>query len=506
MSKPPLDKGRSNLTHRTFVGLFWSSSGSGAQAVLKIVVLGVLARLLTEADFGVVALCLTVTAFTDMFARLGVGPAVVQREVLETRHVRVGFTLTVALSFVIIALLWVLSPPVASFYNEPLLVPMLRVISLGLLLDGISVVAMSLASRDLDFRLKAGTRAVSYFLGYGLVGIVLAYLGFGPWALIGGTLAQKALSMCIYLVAKPHPKWPQFDREAAGHLLYFGGGQSLSDVLYRGATQGDNIVVGRFLSTAAIGIYQKAYQLMILPAQLFGEALNGVLFPAMSKVQSEAKTIGTVYRRGLVFTALFMMPASAVLFIFAPEYVLILLGPQWTEAILPFQILVIGTIMRSNAGLSDTLVKAKGAVYSRAWRQAIYAVSVIGGAIIGQNWGLVGVAVGVLAALVTNAALMAQLSLKLTGLGWRKFAQIHLRASLLAGVVLAESWVLATSLRSVGSPALLTVTVSGLVLALSVLALIWFFPKAVLGEDGIWIVQLVGKYLPKPIERKLAEL
>ena len=129
-----------------------------------------------------------------------------------------------------------------------------------------------------------------------------------------------------------------------------------------------------------------------------------------------------------------------MLFVFAREYVLIILGPQWTEAILPFQILVLGTVMRTNSGLSDTLVKAKGAVYSRAWRQAIYALCVVGGAAVGQRWGLTGVAAGVLVALMVNAAMMAQLSLKLTGMRWQMFAQIHVRALLLTGVVLAESW------------------------------------------------------------------
>ncbi len=162
--------------------------------------------------------------------------------------------------------------------------------------------------------------------------------------------------------------------------------------------------------------------------------------------------------------------------------------------------------MRTNSGLSDTLVKAKGAVYSRAWRQAIYALCVVGGAAVGQRWGLTGVAAGVLVALTVNAAMMAQLSLKLTGMRWQMFAQIHVRALLLTGVILAESWGLATFLRSWGSPALLTVLISGLVIAASVLALVWFFPKATLGEDGLWIVQLISKYLPKRIGRKLAEL
>ena len=503
-SKP--DDSRQNLTHRTFMGLFWATSGSGAQAVLKIVVLGILARLLTEADFGIVALCITVTAFTDMFAKMGVGLAIVQREEIEERHLKVGFSLTLVLSVLFTGLLWVLSPPIAGFYNEPALVPLLRAISIGLLLDGVSGVAMALASRDLNFKLKAGTEAVSYMLGYGLIGIVLAYMNFGPWALVIGILAQKALSGMIFLIAKPHPKVPGFDVEAAGHLLYFGGGSSLSDVLFRGAAQGDYIVVGKALGTVALGTYQKAYQLMVLPASLFAKVLSSVLFPAMAKVQGEQKTIQTVYRRGVALTALFTLPVSVVLVIFAEEYVLILLGSQWTGAILPFQILAIGMLMRTSASMSDSLTRAKGAVYNRAWRQGIYAACVIVGAMIGQRWGITGVSVGVLIALVVNAALMAQLSLKLTGLSLRMFAQAHTQALLLTGMIAVEAWGLATLFRAWNLPALLTVLASSLIIAASALALAWFFPNATLGKDGIWIAQLIGKYLPKRIGRKLSRL
>ena len=510
MTQPPenqdAQQDRQNLTHRTFMGLFWAFSGSGMQAVLKLVVLGFLARLLTEADFGIVALCFTVVSFTDMFAKLGIGLAIVQREVIEERHIRVGFSLTIILSVAFAALLWALSPLIATFYGEPTLIPLLRVLAFGLLIDGAGGIARSLANRDLNFRLRAGTEAVSYFMGYGLVSIGLGYLNFGPWALVIGVIAQKVISSVIFLFSKPHPKMPQFDRDAAAHLIYYGSGYSLSDILFRGASQGDYIVVGRALGAAALGTYQKAYQLMVLPATLFGSALDNVLFPAMSKVQNDKKTIGTVYRRGVAFTALFTLPASVALFIFAREYVLILLGSQWTGAILPFQILAIGMIFRQSSSMSDSLIRAKGAVYNRAWRQGIYAACVIVGAIIGQRWGITGVATGVLSALLINAVLMVQLSLKLTGMSWRVFAQANLQASLLTGVVLVESWVLANFLRGLDVPSLLIVLVAGCVIAVSALSLIWFFPKATLGADGIWIVQLVGKYLPKRIGRKLAQL
>src|SRR2546428_10592834 len=146
---------------------------------------------------------------------------------------------------------------------------------------------------------------------------------------------------------------------------------------------------------------------MAMPAILVGQVLDDVLFPAMAQVQTERERVGTPYRRCVAAVALFALPLSALVLILAPDIVYVLLGPKWGDVVLPFRILAIGTLFRTSYKVSDSLTRALGAVYRRAWREWTYAALVIGGAIIGQHWGLPGRAAAVLFALLANYLLTA---------------------------------------------------------------------------------------------------
>src|SRR5947209_9612161 len=141
------------MTSRTLGGLFWLFLGTGSQAVLQVLVLAVLSRLLAPADFGLVAAALAVVGFSTIFSQLGIGPAVVQRLDLKPAHLRMGFTLSLLLGFLLAALAWVFAPAIADCFRLPRLIPILRAVSLVFSLQGMSVVAESLLQRDLQFRL-----------------------------------------------------------------------------------------------------------------------------------------------------------------------------------------------------------------------------------------------------------------------------------------------------------------------------------------------------------------
>src|SRR5205085_7294251 len=125
-------------------------------------------------------------------------------------------------------------------------------------------------------RLLAGLEMATVALGYGAVGITLAVLGFGVWALVGGYLAQTLLKTTLLLAVQRHPLWPLLERRAAGELLYFGGAFTAARIGNYLAGQGDNLVVGRWLGAEALGVYGRAYQLMAGPAVLFGQVLDKV--------------------------------------------------------------------------------------------------------------------------------------------------------------------------------------------------------------------------------------
>jgi PST family polysaccharide transporter len=173
-----------------------------------------------------------------------------------------------------------------------------------------------------------------------------------------------------------------------------------------------------------------------------------------------------------------------------------MLGSEWTGVVVPFQIFAIGMLFRTSYKMSDSISRATGAVYRRAWRQGIYALLVIGGAYYGQRWGLAGVAWGVLGAIFINFLLMAELSLMLAKMKWRSFIAAH-RASIFLTITLGpETWWIAKTLRELSySPVALLVNSIALVL-LTFLLLARLMPRVALGKDGIWMSQMMLAYLP----------
>src|SRR5207249_289368 len=136
---------------------------------------------------------------------------------------------------------------------------------------------------------------------------------------------------------------------------------------------GDNFVAVKWLGVQALGLYERAYQLMAMPATLLGQVLDDVLFPAMAQIQFDTGRLAVAYRRLVAGMAVMTLPLSAVAVALAPELIYAVLGPKWGDAALPFQVLAVGTLCRASYKVSDSLTRAVGAVYQRAWRQWIYA-------------------------------------------------------------------------------------------------------------------------------------
>jgi PST family polysaccharide transporter len=493
---------RRGLAKRSIVGMFWTALSMGALAIAQLVALLVLARLLSTSDFGLYSAALVIIKFSAIFEGLGVAPAIVQRQELEERHLRVGFTMSLCLGFAVAAVIWASAPAIASFMRLPDLVPVVRAACLVFLCQGISMVAQASAQRALRFRWLAIVDAVAFVGGFVVTGLVLAWLGFGVWALVGALVVQQFLRTAVLVIGQPHPKRPMLEKRAIGELLYFGGGFTIARIFGYLASQADKLVVGRWLGADALGVYALSSQCMTTPAVIFGQILDRVLFPTMALVQQEPARLARGYRSGAAACALFVLPASVVLAIAAPELVQVMLGSKWSAIVVPLQILALGMLFRTSSKLSDSGVRATGAVYARAWRQAVFVAAVVAGSLVGQLWGVGGVAVGAVAALMINFLLMAQLSLRLTGLRWSEFLLAHLPGLALAGVIGTSVWLLVAELRELQvSPVVLLVEVA-LLAAAEALTLCWLLPSLFLGADGQSVLRVLGTLTPAWLQRR----
>ena len=474
-----------NLSRHAVGGMAWVAWGSGAVAVLKIAVLVLLTRLLTPADFGVVSAALVVISFSLNFSHLGLGPAVVQRPNLEPRHISTAFVASLGFGLLVAAAVWAAAPAIAQFFRMDQLTPVVRALALIFPVSGLATVPESLLQRELRFRLLANRNVVAYGVGYGVIGLGLALLGAGVWALVAAQVSQVVLLTLIIVRAAPplpraRPTWASLVE-----LLEYGVGLSVARLGVIAASQGDNFVVGRWLGAVALGYYSRAYQLMSVPTTLLGDVLDKVLFPTMARMQDDPRRLASAYLHGTASVALVTLPAGVLAAVLAPELIAVVFGSRWEGLVPPFQVLALGMMFRTSYRMSDSLTRATGKVYRRAWRHTLFAALVFLGAWLGHYQGLTGVAVGVLGALFLTYLMMAHLSLSVAGISWSSFAHAQLPGVRLALAVGAASLAAVEGVRHVGLPPLVGLAAGSVAgIGMGVLAA-WLAPTLTLGEYGI---------------------
>ena len=396
---------KTSLTGKGILGFFWNFSGSVVQIILQLVVIGVLSRLLTPEEFGVVAIIMIMVNFTNLFSTMGVSSAVIQLPNLTARHVSLAYTLATLLGVILGAIYYLLTPWFANFFDIREDIDALRFFALFFPLVSFRSVGGALLNRKLMFDVGVKIGLISYVIGSGIISIAMAYMGYGYWALIWG----QFVALCVTVSLTIYYEFPKFsfklDKKALKELLFFGSGHTLGTIFNYFAENADNIVVGRTLSTYALGYYSKAFQLLAIPAKFFGSIFDNVLFPILSKKQDQTHKLGEFYLFSTSVCFGVLVPMSIVIFVNAELLVDTLLGSQWDKVVLPLQLLIFGLAFRFGTKINKSYLKSLGIVYRGAYYQLIFAVLMIASTYVGGKlYGLPGVALGVLIATVLNYA------------------------------------------------------------------------------------------------------
>lgn len=354
----------------------------------------VLARLLTPTDFGIIGLATLFTGLASRLVQFGFGMALVQRETIRKEHISAMFMLTLGINTVIWLGLTVASPSVGRYFQNPLVGSVLAVMAFNFLIRAIGICPSALLRRAMNFKVITYGSIIDYTVNLG-VAIVLAWKGFGVWSLAYGGLSG-ALAEKIYLFWAAR-WWPSLktDREAVKDLFGFGVGVSFKSTLIYLFENADNWIVGKNLGPAALGFYEKAYNLMNMPVRELSARMNSVLFPAFARIHKERGRLRAAFQKTLLSLSLISYPIFASLIVLAPELIRVLYGPQWIRSIVPFQILCVAGLPRIVTQVTSATINASGIVTPEVSRRAIVFVLLVVGALIGSHWGLVGVATAV---------------------------------------------------------------------------------------------------------------
>lgn len=484
-----------SLKRRTAVSLLWDYGAAAAKALVQLGVLAVLSRLLTPEDFGLFAIVSVSITLASVFSTWGVSRVLVQIPDIDDEDVKTSFAITLWGGVVVgIGVVW-LARPLGSFFGFAGLPPLLYAISPYFLLLALGKTAESLLQRELDFRSITIARLVSYSFGYAVTAIVMAYLGFGVWSLVGALMGEISVKSLLLVWQRRHAAALLPSPGRLGRVLRLGSSFVASRLLNTAAVEGDSLVIGKLLAADVLGVYSRAYQLMSLPANFLGATLQSVLFAAFSRAQGNRAALRRAYLDASALTLLLSSSLSALFVIVAPELVLVLLGSQWAAAVAPFRVLAFAIAFRTGYKVDDALATGTGFIDERVKRDVVYATAVVLGTAAGARFGLTGASVGVASAIALNYVLGVTMSLRIVGSNWWSYLRAQVHTSAYVALVCALALPVLILTRSLGGEAWLQLALTVVVTVAGAAAFAVAFP-ATLGPRNRQVLLLLMTLLP----------
>ena len=319
------------LKNKTVNGLAWSALDNTARYGIQFVIGIVLARLLSPDDYGLLGLVGIFTVVCTALVNGGFTTALIRKKDATDDDFNTVFICNLSMSLLLYALIFVCAPLIAEFFGRDELVALVRVSSLGLVIGALALVQQTRLTKRIDFKTQTKITLVSSAVS-GIVGIAMALLGFGVWALVAQQLASHVLSTTqLYIYNRWLPR-PSFSVASFHDLFGFGWKMMLSALLDAVWKELYQVVVGKFYNPATLGQYTRGQHYAKLFSQNLTMVVQRVTYPVLSSIQDEPERMVSAYRR-IIRTSMFIT-AVTLLFLGAVSEPLIycMIGPKWHEA------------------------------------------------------------------------------------------------------------------------------------------------------------------------------
>lgn len=336
---------KSDLKGRAVRGGLVTTIGQFATKLVQLGSTVVLARLLTPRDYGLIAMITTVTGFMWIFQDVGLSIATIQREKITHEQVNTLFWINLGLSFLVMLVVMAMAPLLVWFYGKADLLWLTLALSVGFVFSGLALQLRALINRQMRFAALAGLNIAALSLSIG-VGIGAAWLGAGVWALVYMELAKGLFTMLFVWIMCPwRPSLP-IRPQGVGSMLGLGGNLTGFNIINYFARSLDKVLIGRWWGTRELGLYNKAYQLMMLPIIQVSAPIATVAIPTLSRLQSNPEQFRSYYLKAIACVAFITMPFVMLLVVMSKEIIGLILGEQWIGASQIFAILGVSALIQ----------------------------------------------------------------------------------------------------------------------------------------------------------------
>lgn len=348
-----------SLKQRTIVGIIWSSIGKFGTLGISFISNLVLARLLMPSDFGYIGMIYIFLAISQVFISGGLGSALIQKKEATHLDYTTVFYWNLAFSVFFVVVLFFTAPSIAGFYKMPLLKDILRVQSIGLIINSFSIVQTTQLQKNLRFKELSVRGIIASIVGT-IVVIALAYKGFGVWSLVYSSLISGVISVFLLWNMSTWRPTFEFSITSLKELFGFGGFILSSNLINTFSNNIQGLIIGKVFSIQDVGYYTQARKLEEIPSSSFSSIFGQVAYPVFSNVQNDINKLRYVLKQITRQTASIVFPIMISLIIMAKPLITILYTTKWVNSIPYFQILCVGGIAISLQSINYYVVAAIG--------------------------------------------------------------------------------------------------------------------------------------------------
>lgn len=380
-----------SLKKKAIKGVLWTAIQNWGSQAVSLVVFFVLARLLGPADFGLIALANVFLAFLQIFLSEGFAKALIQRKIVEPAHLDTVFWLNFGMSVLLCGITLATAGWIANSFDEPALAPVLRGFSILFIIASFSTVQQAVLERKFDFRAIAMRSLLGISIS-GVIGVAMALAGLGVWSLVGQQITYELIaSITLWRLSDWRPGW-QISLPHLRELWTFGMTTFGFNVLTFFHTRADDLLIGYFLDSTALGYYSLAYRIFTIMSTLLANTINQVALPAFSRLQDDLEQLRQAYYWLTKLTSLVAFPAFLSVAILAQELIGVIFGDQWLPAVPVLQLLSLAGMMRAVTFFKSSILMAMNKPDWRLYLGLIDTTLNVVAFIIAVQWGITAVA------------------------------------------------------------------------------------------------------------------
>ena len=340
-------------------GLIWSALDSFINQAISLVIMLILASLLGPSEYGLVAMLAIFIAIAAVFVNSGFSSALIRKEDRDEKDYATTFYFSLVVSITCYCILFFLAPVIADFYQQQELISLTRVIALTVVINAFAIIPRTKLTVEINFKSQAKANLTSLFCG-GVIGITLAFHGFGVWSLVVKQIVSTCISVIMLNFLSPWKPTESFCKSAFKKLFGFGSKllvSSLLDTIYNNLY---GLVIGKQFSAAQLGIYNQANTLSSLPATTITSVIQKVTYPMLSAMQRDGSKLDDAYLKTLKIGMMVVFPVMFGLSIIAEPLINLLLGDTWKASAPLISILSMAFALYPIHAINLNMLQVKG--------------------------------------------------------------------------------------------------------------------------------------------------